>query len=161
MAVYCLDDDSFEFPPAEDADPDDGLLAIGGDFHPERLLNAYAGGIFPWPVAEGEPITWFSPDPRFVLKAADLHIPKSLAKTLRKGLFEYRVDTAFPEMIYACAAVPRPNQELPVAMEKPDCKIKRSDYGFKLPCENATKPEGWAWVWRRENDEIYMNETTI
>ena len=76
MAVYCLDDDSFEFPPAEDADPDDGLLAIGGDFRPERLLNAYAGGIFPWPVAEGEPITWFSPDPRFVLKAADLHIPK-------------------------------------------------------------------------------------
>jgi leucyl/phenylalanyl-tRNA--protein transferase len=72
------------------------LLAIGGDFCPERLLNAYAGGIFPWPVAEGEPITWFSPDPRFVLKAADLHIPKSLVKTLRKGLFEYRVDTAFP-----------------------------------------------------------------
>ena len=64
-------------------------------------------------------------------------------------------------MIHACAAVPRPNQELPVAMEKPDCKIKRSDYGFKLPCENATKPEGWAWAWRRENDEIYMNETTI
>ena len=85
MAVYCLDDDSFEFPPAEDAEEDSGLLAIGGDFRPERLLNAYAGGVFPWPVAKGEPITWFSPDPRFVLKAADLHIPKSLAKTLRKG----------------------------------------------------------------------------
>ena len=94
MAVYPLDD-SFEFPPAEEAELD-GLLAIGGDFRPERLLNAYIGGIFPWPVAEGEPITWFSPDPRFVLKAEDLHIPKSLAKTLRKGLFEYRVDTAFP-----------------------------------------------------------------
>lgn len=135
MAVYCLDEDSFEFPPAEDAELESGLLAIGGDFHPERLLNAYAGGIFPWPVAEGEPITWFSPDPRFVLKAADLHIPKSLVKTLRKGLFEYRVDTAFPEMIHACAAVPRPEQDgtwITDELERGYCELNRCGFAHSF-----------------------------
>lgn len=102
MAVYRLTDDPFLFPPADEAEAaDDGLLAVGGDYRFERLLTAYSRGIFPWPVAEGCPITWFSPDPRFVLKAADLHIPKSLVKTMRKGLFEYRVDTAFAEVIHA------------------------------------------------------------
>ena len=112
MAVYRLDLDSFWFPDPEEADGEcDGLLAVGGDYQPERLIAAYASGIFPWPVEAGRPITWFSPDPRFVLKAADLHIPKSLVKTLRKGLFEYRVDTAFPEVIHACSSVPRPGQD--------------------------------------------------
>ena len=88
MAVYRLDDDSFMFPSVEEAvEENDYLLAVGGDYHPERLLVAYANGIFPWPVREGLPITWFSPDPRFVLMVEDLHIPKSLKKTLKKGLF--------------------------------------------------------------------------
>lgn len=109
--VYRLGSAEDGFPPATEAvDAYDGLVAVGGDYAPERLLQAYAGGIFPWPVAEGEAITWFSPNPRFVLMAADLHIPKSLGKTLRKGLFDYRVDAAFPEVIRACAEVPRPGQ---------------------------------------------------
>ena len=112
MVVYRLEDDSVWFPDPEEAVAEyDGLLAVGGDYGFERLITAYASGIFPWPVAEGEPITWFSPDPRFVLKAEDLHIPKSLAKTLRKGLFSYTVDKAFPDVIRACAAVPRPGQD--------------------------------------------------
>ena len=95
MAIYRLNDDSFEFPLPEEATAEnDWLLAVGGDYRPERLLNAYAGGIFPWPVKEGMPITWFSPDPRFVLKAEDFRIQKSLKKVLKKGLFEYRVDAA-------------------------------------------------------------------
>ena len=74
MAVYRLEDDSVWFPhPGEAVAEYDGLLAVGGDYSPERLLAAYSCGIFPWPVAEGEPITWFSPDPRFVLKAENLH----------------------------------------------------------------------------------------
>ena len=86
MSIYRLDDASFDFPPPEEADDEyDGLLAVGGDYNPERLLNAYSKGIFPWPVAEGRPITWFSPDLRFVLKAGDFRIPKSLKKTLKKG----------------------------------------------------------------------------
>ena len=79
MSVCLLDDDSIWFPDPEEADGEyDGLLAVGGDYRPERLLTAYASGIFPWPVEAGKPITWFSPDPRFVLRASDLHIPKSL-----------------------------------------------------------------------------------
>ena len=112
MAVYRLDDDCFGFPPPEEATEDnDWLLAVGGDYNPERLLNAYSSGIFPWPMGEECPITWFSPDPRFVLKAEDLHIPKSLMKTMRKGLFEYRADTAFEKVIRDCSTVPRPGQE--------------------------------------------------
>lgn len=112
MAVYRLSKDSYAFPPAEEAVAEyDGLLAVGGDYAPERLITAYASGIFPWPVDADSDITWFSPDPRFVLMADDLHIPKSLAKTLRKNLFDYRVDTAFPEVIRACAEIPRPGQD--------------------------------------------------
>ena len=112
MAVYRLADDSFGFPPPEEAEAEnEWLLAVGGDYNPERLLNAYAGGIFPWPVREGMPITWFSPDPRFVLKAEDFRIQKSLKKVLKKGLFEYRVDTAFAEVIHECSVVPRPGQD--------------------------------------------------
>jgi leucyl/phenylalanyl-tRNA--protein transferase len=66
MAVYRLADDSFGFPPVEEATAEnDWLLAVGGDYSPERLLNAYASGIFPWPVREELPITRFSPDPCF------------------------------------------------------------------------------------------------
>lgn len=136
MAVYRLDDDSFEFPPAEEAEAaDDGLLAIGGDYRFERLFVAYSSGIFPWPVAEGRPITWFSPNPRFVLKATDLHIPKSLVKTLRKNLFEYRVDTAFPEVIHACSSVPRPGQDgtwITEDLEKGYCELNRRGFAHSF-----------------------------
>lgn len=136
MAVYRLADDSFAFPPAEEAeDSEDGLLAVGGDYRCERLLNAYASGIFPWPVAAGQPITWFSPNPRFVLKAADLHIPKSLVKTLRKGLFEYRVDTAFPEVIHACSTAVRPGQDgtwITDDLEKGYCELNRRGFAHSF-----------------------------
>ena len=71
--------DSLGFPDPAEAERDDGLLAVGGDFNPNRLLRAYASGLFPCSIDEGMEITWFSPDPR-----DDLHIPKSLMKTLRK-----------------------------------------------------------------------------
>ena len=136
MAVYRLDDDSIWFPDPEEADGEyDGLLAVSGDYSPERLLTAYASGIFPWPVEAGKPITWFSPDPRFVLKAADLHIPKSLVKTLRKGLFEYRVDTAFAEVIHACSSVPRPGQDgtwITEDLEKGYCELHRRGFAHSF-----------------------------
>lgn len=112
MPIYGLDLNSFEFPPAEAATADnDWILAVGGDYHPKRLLAAYSQGIFPWPIQEDLPITWFSPDPRFVLKAEALHIPKSLQRTLKKHLFEYRINTAFEKVIRACASTPRPQQD--------------------------------------------------
>ena len=106
MPVFRLDE-RLAFPAPELAE--DGLLAVGGDLAAERLLLAYSRGIFPW-YSEGEPILWHSPDPRMVLLAEDLHIPKSLAKTRRGGAFEIRYDTAFAEVIDACARARRPGQ---------------------------------------------------
>lgn len=88
---------------------DDGLLAVGGDLRPERLLLAYSLGIFPW-YSEGLPILWHSPDPRMVLPVDELRVPRSLGKTMRRGTFVVKLDTAFPEVIARCAEVPRPGQ---------------------------------------------------
>lgn len=96
------------FPPPALAEPG-GLLAVGGDLAPDRLLLAYRSGIFPW-YSEGEPIWWHSPDPRFVLEPAALHVPRSLAKILRRGDYELRFDTCFDEVVLRCAKVPRPRQ---------------------------------------------------
>ena len=94
------------FPPVELASPE-GLLAIGGDLRAERLLEAYRHGIFPW-YNEGQPILWWSPDPRAVLFPPRLKISRSLRKTLRARKFEVTADTAFREVMQHCAA-PRRN----------------------------------------------------
>lgn len=96
------------FPDPREADAD-GLLAYGGDLRSERLLSAYARGIFPW--YDREPILWFSPDPRWVLEPSQIRVNRSLRRTLRAGTFEVRLDTAFDEVIKACARVPRPGQD--------------------------------------------------
>jgi len=106
---WLLDAASFEFPPARLAAPD-GILAVGGDLHPKRLLAAYAQGIFPW-YAEGSPILWHCPHPRFVLEPPLLHVPKSLKKHLARPPFQFRVDTCFEDVIRACAQVPRAGQD--------------------------------------------------
>ena len=95
------------FPPVEEAE--DGLLAVGGDLGPERLVLAYSSGIFPW-YSRGQPILWHSPDPRLVLRAEDLHVPRSLRKTIKKGALRFTLDEAFPEVIDACARVKRRGQ---------------------------------------------------
>lgn len=98
------------FPPVGRAATDpNGLLAAGGDLSPERLLAAYRRGIFPW-YSAGEPILWWSPDPRMVLFPDALKISRSLAKTLRNADYEVRFDTAFDEVTTACAAAPRRGQ---------------------------------------------------
>lgn len=95
------------FPPVELASPE-GLLAIGGDLRAERLLEAYRRGIFPW-YNEGQPILWWSPDPRAVLFPAKLKLARSLKKTLRAGKFAVTLDERFAEVIRACAAPRRKN----------------------------------------------------
>jgi len=108
--LYWLPDDpAAPFPPLEQAltEPD-GLLAAGGDLSVERLLNAYQHGIFPW-FNKDEPILWWSPDPRCVLYPDKLKISRSLRKTLKKNLFEIRMDTAFSSVLKSCAA-PREQQ---------------------------------------------------
>lgn len=109
MPVYRLNPRLPIFPPAEDAEPD-GLLAIGGRLDPEWLLAAYRGGIFPWFDDDRGPILWWSPDPRLVLFPDELHVSRRLARTIRQGRFEVRFDSAFPEVIRACAETPRPGE---------------------------------------------------
>lgn len=98
------------FPPVERAlEEPNGLLAAGADLSEPRLLKAYASGIFPW-YSAGQPVLWWSPDPRMVLIPAELRIPRSLKKRLARRDYEVRADTAFEEVIRACAA-PRRGQD--------------------------------------------------
>lgn len=106
MPVFRLDE-RLVFPPVELAE--DGLLAVGGDLGPQRLLLAYSLGIFPWYEAD-QPILWHSPDPRMVLRTEDLHVPRSLRKTLRQGRYRLTLDAAFSAVVGACAAAPRHGQ---------------------------------------------------
>lgn len=93
------------FPPVEQATPE-GLLAIGGDLRPERLLEAYRHGIFPW-YSDDQPILWWSPDPRAVLFPEKLHVSRSLKRSLRPGVFSVTFDRRFREIMEQCAG-PRP-----------------------------------------------------
>ncbi len=106
MPVFRLDD-RLVFPPVHLAE--DGLLALGGDLRPERLLLGYTQGIFPW-YAENLPILWHSPDPRMVMTTRDLIVQKSLKKVIRRAPYELRMDSAFLRVLEGCAAVPRPGQ---------------------------------------------------
>ena len=108
--VAVLDDDT-PFPPIRDAltEPN-GLLAIGGELSGERLLSAYRSGIFPW-FSEGEPVLWWSPNPRMVLSPQNFKISKSLAKRLKKNDYEVRFNTSFCRVMKACAETNRPDQD--------------------------------------------------
>jgi len=99
------------FPPLDSAlDEPNGLLAASEALGPDRLQDAYRRGIFPW-YSEGQPVLWWSPDPRFVLFVDDFRIARSLRKVLARETFEIRVDSAFRATLSACAAVPRRGQE--------------------------------------------------
>ena len=96
------------FPPPQLADAD-GLLAIGGNLSVKRLVLAYRNGIFPW-YSRGEPILWWSPDPRFVLFPDELKVSKSMKQVLRSGQFTVTFDTHFKEVIHACKRIARKGQ---------------------------------------------------
>jgi leucyl/phenylalanyl-tRNA--protein transferase len=101
--LWQLHDDG-DFPPSSEAlvDPN-GLLAVGGELSVERLVSAYRRGIFPW-YSEDQPVLWWTPDPRSVLFPDELHVSRSLRKTLRANAFQLSVDTRFREVVQACAA---------------------------------------------------------
>lgn len=104
--VYLTDE--LWFPPFEFATRD-GLLAMGGDLSVDRLLLAYRSGIFPW-YSEGEPILWWSPDPRMVLFPKRLKVSKSLLRIIQKNEFSITFNTAFADVIRKCAAIEREGQ---------------------------------------------------
>lgn len=134
MPVFQLDDRLF-FPPPELARPD-GLLAIGGDLSPQRLLLAYGLGIFPW-YSPGEPILWWAPDPRLVLFPREFHCSRRLARKLRQGFFSLTINQDFPAVIRACAEIPRPGQQgswLDEAMVAAYTQLYEQGYAHSVEC---------------------------
>jgi leucyl/phenylalanyl-tRNA--protein transferase len=107
VPVYALGR-ALAFPPPDGAE--DGLVAVGGDLSPERLLLAYRSGIFPW-YDDGLPILWHSPDPRCVLPVEGLHVGRTLRRAISKGTYAVRFDGAFDRVIHACKAAPRAGQD--------------------------------------------------
>lgn len=125
------------FPPlsAALADPN-GLLAAGGDLSPERLIAAYRRGIFPW-FSSGQPILWWSPDPRMVLYVDEFRTSHSLAKRVRRQQFKVRIDTAFREVIDSCASVPRDGQPgtwITPEMIDAYCELNRRGIAHSVEC---------------------------
>ena len=107
--IFQLNDEDYSFPPANLANKD-GLLAFGGDLSPERIILAYANGIFPW-FNENDPLLWWSLDPRLVIRPGEMRVSKSLRHTLHSGRFESRIDTHFEEVMRQCALTPREGQD--------------------------------------------------
>ncbi|NIR60183.1 MAG: leucyl/phenylalanyl-tRNA--protein transferase [Gammaproteobacteria bacterium] len=135
-ALHWIDpqDEETPFPPVELAlrEPD-GLLAVGGSLSTRRLLAAYRQGIFPW-YSEGQPVMWWSPDPRAVLFPDHIRVSRSLRKRLRRGDYEVRCDTAFREVVRSCAA-PRPGQDgtwITAAMADAFGRLHRQGYAHSV-----------------------------
>jgi leucyl/phenylalanyl-tRNA--protein transferase len=109
--AFLSSDPDSPFPPAEAAlRQPDGLLAVGGDLSSQRLLNAYRHGIFPW-YSEGQPVLWWTPDPRMVFRTESVQLSSRFRRQLRRSTWQVRADTAFAEVVAACAGTPRPGQD--------------------------------------------------
>jgi len=137
MAVYRLVE-QLVFPPPHLAEPE-GLLAVGGDLSPKRLLLAYSSGIFPW-YNEEDPILWWSPDPRCILEPADFRMSRSLSKVLRRNRFVVTCDRDFPAVIEACAAVRREAGEgtwLTPALQRAYLRLYQLGYAHSVECWRA------------------------
>jgi leucyl/phenylalanyl-tRNA---protein transferase len=126
--------DAIVFPDVEMAD-DDGLLAIGGDLSTERLLLAYKNGIFPW-YSEGEPICWWSPNPRFVLLPAELKVSKSMQTVLNNGSFRFTINKAFDKVITNCKSIKRKHEDGTwIQQEIIDAYTRLHQLGFAVSAE--------------------------
>ena len=122
MSIFILEKE-FYFPPVNLSEPD-GLLAMGGDLSPERLLLAYRNGIFPW--YEGETILWWCPDPRFVLLPYEIRVSTSMKKLFNKTNFTFTINKSFEEVIHHCKKVKRKEQDgtwITDEVEKAYCKL--------------------------------------
>ena len=128
------------FPDPRSADRD-GLLALGGDLSVPRLLLAYRSGIFPWTV---DPITWWSPDPRGIFELGQFHVPRSLARVLRRQPFEITVDKAFREVMAGCAQ-PAPGRRgtwITPEFVEAYVALHRQDHAHSVECWQAGKLAG-------------------
>lgn len=151
---------NIEFPPVEHAD-NDGLLAIGGDLSQERLLLAYRSGIFPW-YNEGEPIIWYSPDPRMVLFPEELKVSKSMKQVLRKDEFTVTFNRDFKQVIENCATVKRPDQEgtwITNDMQKAYIQLHTSGYAMSVEVWKEEELVGGLYgMWLQEK-KVFCGES--
>jgi leucyl/phenylalanyl-tRNA--protein transferase len=132
VPVFLLSD-TIDFPPPHLASKD-GLLAVGGDLNPKRLILAYQMGIFPW-FSDGDPILWWSPDPRLVLYPHEIKISRTLKKILKKNAFSVTMDLAFDEVISQCAQVRLQNKQgtwIVEDMIDAYCKLHRSGFAHSV-----------------------------
>lgn len=156
MSLFALDKELL-FPPVNLAEPD-GLLAIGGDLSPERLLIAYRNGIFPW--YEGEHILWWSPDPRFVLFPDELKFSKSMKPLLNKNVFEFTTNKAFKQVIHHCKETIRPGQQgtwITDEVEKAFCKMH--ELGFAHSAEAWTNDELVGGLYGIKIGKVFFGES--
>lgn len=121
--------------PASALSEPNGLLAAGGDLSPERLMCGYRRGIFPW-YSEGQPILWWSPNPRTVLFPEDLHVSRSLGKTLRRDVFQVSLNRAFSEVLRSCAAprATQPDTWITAAMQDAYQRLHRLGFAHSVEC---------------------------
>lgn len=129
-----LSETTFDFPPVSHAMQEpNGLLAVGGDLQPQRLLNAYAAGIFPW-YEEDQPILWWSPDPRMCLTPDAVIVSRSLRKTIRKQEFSVTMDSAFERVISLCGQTRAvfPGTWINPAMQNAYCEMHRLGHAHSV-----------------------------
>lgn len=132
MSYYFLDEQLY-FPPVSRASSE-GIVAIGGDLSEERLLLAYQSGIFPW-FSEGEPIIWWSPDPRFVLYPSQIKVSKSMQQLFRKQVFEVTFDKDFEQVILNCKEIKREGQRgtwITDEMVEAYCRLHRKGFAHSV-----------------------------
>jgi len=131
--VFQLDSEDISFPKPTLAD-DDGLLAVGGDLNPDRLLTAYYHGIFPW-YSEETPILWYAPHERFVLYPDEIRISKSMRKILRSGLFTVTFNKDFDQVIENCSSIDREDQDgtwIVSDMKNAYCELHRLGFAHSI-----------------------------
>lgn len=141
MPVYLLTE-QLVFPDPNLA-AEDGLLAVGGDLSAKRLLLAYRQGIFPW-YSSGEPLLWWSPDPRFVLFPNELKVSKSMKQVLKKGTYTITTDTAFREVVTQCRKVLRPGQSgtwITKPMLEAYCRLHEAGFAHSAEAWNTETGE--------------------
>jgi len=156
MSIFVLDS-KMSFPPTHLASRD-GLLAIGGDLSPERLLLAYRNGIFPW--YEGEDILWWSPDPRFVLFPSEIKISKSVKPLLNRNAFDFTINKAFKDVIGRCKKIYRPGQEGTwITNEVEEAFIRMHQLGYAHSAEVWKNEELVGGVYGLKLGKVFFGES--
>ena len=156
MSIFVLDS-KMSFPPTHLASRE-GLLAIGGDLSPERLLLAYRNGIFPW--YEGEDILWWSPDPRFVLFPSEIKISKSVKPLLNRNAFDFTINKAFKDVIGRCKKIYRPGQEGTwITNEVEEAFIRMHQLGYAHSAEVWKNEELVGGVYGLKLGKVFFGES--